>query len=233
MTRKTLWNANNRSGAQGYITNQKNDQIIIDVDLENGYYWYVYAGNVYYTYDSRDVHFYNSGKITVYKATMPCGYYDLRKSTVIEATDYQIPVNFGNNADYWRGVWQSDALYLYHTNVSGNWNSSNKLPVVKVTKNGIERFEIDNLTGETLYVPEAKIRFCDGYMYTPRSSSGSYIYFDYTKIFKIRMSDSVLVDTFETSISNYQDWSTASAYPESCLQRSHNRIHRTHRRQSP
>lgn len=202
-TRRNYSSSTIGKGYTGNINSQRNWITVVDIDIENGYMWYVNTSNIIYDSSTQADHFYNSGKITVYKATIPVGYYDLKKIREIEHTDYAITA-FGN-INYWTGLHLADGAYVF-CNETGTWNTSNKFGVLKINRNGYTKYTVDNLTGESLQRPYDMAFFYDGYMLIPRTNSGSPSYYDYSKWFKIKLSDDTVVK--EITVSGL-DYSTA------------------------
>lgn len=206
-TRKGLFDSTTGEGYTCNINSQWNWATVVDIDIENGYFWYVETANIVYNSSQYAKHFNNTGKITVHKATLPIGYYDLKKTHDIETIDY--PISAIGNTNYWLRLHLADGAYVNYTD-NDQWSSSSLFYVLKINRNGYTKYEVDNLTGESLYKPYDFAFFYDGYMIVPRSNSSATYYYDFSKWFKIKLSDSTVEKEITTSGLDYSATTNAS-----------------------
>lgn len=200
-TRKSVSGGTTGEGYTGNINSKLGSITVVDIDIANGYMWYAYSDNILYKSSNPGAHFTRTGKITIYKATIPIGYYDLKKTHDIEHTDYSISAS----GDYWTGLFLADGAYVYNA-VGGSWATASKLSVLKINRSGITEYEVDNLIGESLYRPAAATFFYDGYMLVPRTINGSYNNYDFTHWYKIKLSDSTISkEITNTGITSYNE----------------------------
>lgn len=207
----TTWQLDKNDGS---IQSNLGSYKIFKVDEENGFAYAVRNSNVYYTsYGERENLFTYTGKINVIKMSLPFGKMDLRKSTILEETEYAVDSSFitavGGTQTTPSMALAVDDGKLYAVQKNGSW--ATPINCMVISENGLSYNYISNPTGETLYYNTGtnRVRIYGGYVYLVKMTGSSTT--DYTTVYKIRISDSALAQTISASINSSSIWNASQA----------------------